>query len=112
MLFHVNHSCCILLTYNMKWALLFLSVLPCIKALDLAPEKVEDASREGKGIKKFQIWFDKNKKILKIPWLGIKSLYLLSYDKLGIGTSDMYKSILAFWEEPKLDWLFIDDMVV
>ena len=35
----------------MKWALLILSVVTCIEALDLAPEKVEDASREGKGIK-------------------------------------------------------------
>ena len=35
----------------MKWALLILSVVTCIEALDLAPEKVADASREGKGIK-------------------------------------------------------------
>ena len=45
----------------MKWTLLILSVLPCIKALDLAPEKVEDAGREGKGKKKFQIRFVRNK---------------------------------------------------
>ena len=37
-------------TNNMKLALIILAVLPCIKALDLAPEKVKDASREGKGI--------------------------------------------------------------
>ena len=43
----------------MKWALIILAVLPCIKAaLDLAPAKVNDASREGKGIKKIQIRFD------------------------------------------------------
>ena len=44
----------------MKWALLILSVLPCIKALDLPSEKVEDAGREGKGIKRIQIRFVKN----------------------------------------------------
>ena len=43
----------------MKWALLILSILPCIKALDLAPEKVEDTGREGKGINKYQIRFVK-----------------------------------------------------
>ena len=39
----------------MKWALIFLVALPCIKAaLDLAPAKAKDASREGKGITKVQ----------------------------------------------------------
>ena len=69
----------------MKWALLILSVLPCIKALDLAPEKVEDAGREGKGIKKFQIRFVKKDR------LDIKSLYSLSYYKYrfpGFDSSD------------------------
>merc|ERR1712223_923586 len=55
LLFHVNHSSCKLLTYNMKWALLILSVLPCIIALDLAPEKVADASREGKVFSLFSV---------------------------------------------------------
>merc|ERR1712223_2081396 len=35
-------------TNNMKLTLIILAVLPCIKALDLAPEKVKEASREGK----------------------------------------------------------------
>ena len=37
-------------TNNMKLALIILAVLPSIKAVDLAPEKVKDANREGKGI--------------------------------------------------------------
>ena len=53
----------------MKWALIFLSVLPCIKALDLAPENVADASREGKGIKKFKYDLTKIKKYKKFPGL-------------------------------------------
>ena len=52
----------------MKLALIILAVLPCMKALDLTPDKVKDASREGKGIKKFQIGFDQT----KVPSLGIK----------------------------------------
>ena len=55
-------------TNNMKLALIILAVLPCMKALDLTPDKVKDASREGKGIKKFQIGFDQT----KVPSLGIK----------------------------------------
>merc|ERR1712141_810361 len=55
LLFHVNNSSCKLLSYNMKWALLILSVVTCIEALDLAPEKVEDASREGKVFSLFSV---------------------------------------------------------
>jgi len=42
-------------TNNMKLALIILAVLPCIKALDLAPEKVKDASREGKVFSLFSV---------------------------------------------------------
>ena len=44
----------------MKWALIFLVALPCIKAaLDLAPNaKDKDASREGKGMTKIQTIFE------------------------------------------------------
>merc|ERR1712156_719846 len=55
LLFHVNNSSCKLLSYNMKWALLILSVVTCIEALDLAPEKVADASREGKVFSLFSV---------------------------------------------------------
>merc|ERR1712226_1211625 len=42
-------------TNNMKLALIILAILPCIKALDLAPEKVKDASREGKVFSLFSV---------------------------------------------------------
>merc|ERR1712038_1442699 len=42
-------------TNNMKLALIILAVLPSIKALDLAPEKVKDASREGKVFSLFSV---------------------------------------------------------
>merc|ERR1711899_298851 len=53
--FDVNQSFWKQLPNNMKLALIILAVLPCIKALDLAPEKVKDASREGKVFSLFSV---------------------------------------------------------
>ena len=47
---------------NMKLALIILAVLPCMKALDLTPNKVKDASRGGKGIKK--VWMSSDSTVI------------------------------------------------